>query len=468
MKNRQNLWLIVLMLAVITILHYFTAHYRLQLHEFYRRLYYIPIIYGAFRYRFRGGILVSSIASILYAPHLLFYVGHLRLDILNQLMEIILFLVIGVVTGSLTELQGRQQRIADKQLERITNLENYTHNVLQSMANGLVALDGNLRVTVFNQRLGLWFNWKDDVIGKRFFQVLQESNIDKKIFQDVLRTGVGSNGIEVIVAIKGESLPLRLFVQPLHTGENVIYGLVLIFEDLREVRKLEEEVRRSERLSAVGVMASGIAHEIRNPLGIIKTISQNIQADGCNCNPATQQGLEIIEEEIFRANRVISELLDFARPIPYRWEQINIEDLARDVVLTTDAIADRSQVLLKVIGLVPRPVLADREKLKQALVNLVLNAIQFQSEGGTVTLTLAENALGAQIRVRDAGPGIDQAIIDKIFDPFFSAREGGTGLGLAVTHRIIVEHGATIDVSSPSGQGAEFVITLPWNREEGL
>lgn len=465
-KVRRDYWLVILMLVVITTLHYFTAHYRLQLHEFYRRLYYIPIIYGAFRFRFRGGILISIASAVLYAPHLLFYIGHLRLEILNQLMEIILFLVIGVVTGVLTERQHRQQRVVEKQLERITSLENYTHNVLQSMANGLIALDKNLQITVYNQRIADWLIWSEDMKGKSFTEAVQGQGIDETLLSEVVNSGAGRNSIDFIVSTPNGSMPMRVFVQPLKTTSNVIFGLVVIFEDLREVRKLEEEVRRAERLSAIGVMASGIAHEIRNPLGIIKTISQNIQHDGCTCNPAIGQGLEIIEEEISRANRVISELLDFARPIPYLWEQLVLDEVVQDVLQTLRTVARNSSVELTQIGTVPRPVFADRAKLKQALVNLVLNAIQVQNTGGWVKVYLSEEVQGAKICIQDAGPGVPQGIADKIFDPFFSNREGGTGLGLAVTHTIIAEHGAEISVTSLPGQGAKFNVLLPWGKEE--
>lgn len=464
MSSRRDFWLLILMLAAITALHYFTAHYRLQLHEFYRRLYYLPIIFAAFRFRFRGGVLTSCIAAVFYAPHLLFYVGNLRLEILNQLMEIVLFLVVGVVTGSLTEVQRRQQRIVEQHLERITNLENYTHNVLQSMANGLVALDTSLRITVFNHRLGTWLGWTGIIRGRSFFEVFPVTgSLDTK-FKQVLKSGDGIVGTEVTVPAGDGVLPLRMFVQPLYTPGQIIYGLVVIFEDLREIRSLEEQVRRAERLSAVGIMASGIAHEIRNPLGIIKTISENIREEGCKCHPGIQEGLEIIEEEIARANRVIAELLNFARPAPYQWEQIDVADLVEDVIQTTRAVAANNTVKIIVVGS-SGFLRGDREKLKQALLNLVLNAIQVQPQGGLVKISLAEFSSDIEIKIIDEGPGIEPDIADKIFDPFFTAREGGTGLGLAVTHRIVEEHGGTIRVQSPPGQGAAFILNLPMTGE---
>lgn len=460
MSSKRDFLLLVLMLAVITALHYFTAHYRLQLHEFYRRLYYLPIIYGAFRFRFRGGVLVSCVAATLYAPHLLFYVGNLRWEILNQLMEIILFLVVGVVTGTLTEGQRRQQSLVEQHLERITNLENYTHNVLQSMANGLAALDTNLRVTVYNDRLGSWLDWKGDVRGRPFFEIFPGGDNLETIFRQVLKSGEGLGGLEFTVPVRKGILPLRMFVQPLFTPGRIIFGLVVIFEDLREIRDLEEQVHRAERLSAVGVMASGIAHEIRNPLGIIKTISENIRAEDCSLQPGIQQGLEIIEEEISRANRVISELLNFARPIPYQWGQVDVGELVDDIVQTVRALATKNDVELSIKGSAGS-LRADREKMKQALLNLVLNGIQAQPQGGRVEIHMAEQSDGIVIQIQDQGPGIDSEIADKIFDPFFSRREGGTGLGLAVVHRIIQEHGGKIKVESRQGYGTAFKLDLP-------
>ncbi|MTI96705.1 MAG: PAS domain-containing protein [Firmicutes bacterium] len=467
--RKKDLLALIVMLVVITGLHYFTAHYRLQLHEFYRRLYYVPIIYAAFRFRFQGGLVTSLIVALLYAPHLLLYVGALDLAALNQVMEIILFMTIGVITGVLVEHQHRHQHMVTRQLEQITALENYTHNILESMVTGVAAFDPELRLMRVNQRLTELLGWDESACGQRAEHLATGLGDLPDRLQAVLKTGHAISGLETEYSHpdkEEEALPLRLHILPLRSVEQKIIGVLLVAEDMRDIRDLERQVRRADRLAATGVLAAGIAHEIRNPLGIIKTIAQTMrskrQVDGVE-----KEGLAIIEAEVNRASGVIGELMDFARPVPNTSAIFNFSALAEEVVTLTERYAAQNKIELLLSGDADLKVDGDREKLKQALVNLIFNAIEAQPDGGTVVLRLERTKEGVGVSVADAGPGVAPGNRERIFDPFYTTREQGTGLGLTLVHRIVTDHGGTLEVGDSPEGGAMFTIKLPGGDGDG-
>ncbi len=351
-SDRNWFILIALMIVGISLLHLNTAVGAIEIHQFLRRLYYIPIILAAYRFRLKGGLISSILCGVLYAPHLLLYLSF-QFEVINQFMEIILFIVVGTTTGILAQAE-------------------------------------------YNKRIQL-------------------------------------------------------------------------SEQLQKLREMEEEVRVADRLAAVGQLATGIAHEIRNPLGIIKAAAQLARDEKVD-NPEINESVAVILSEVERANQVVTQLLNFARPAPVKFTLVDLKSLGNEVVNIVGQYAAQHKVKLAFhFSEHPLYISADSELIEQALVNLMMNAVQASSADGKIDLKIHEtNSTHAAIEIVDEGSGIPEENLSRIFDPFFTTRKHGTGLGLAIVHRIVRDHGGSIKVRNNPDRGTTITLCLPLiNTMEG-
>jgi two-component system sensor histidine kinase PilS (NtrC family) len=245
-----------------------------------------------------------------------------------------------------------------------------------------------------------------------------------------------------------------------------------------EVVEMERELRRSERLAAVGRLSAAMAHEIRNPLAAISGSIQMLAGEGGSprTGDEARRLMQIVLRETDRLNRLLTEFLEYARPAPARPEDVAVEEVVGEVLSIFDASRPTGiEVAVEVApGLRVR---ADAGQLRQLLWNLVLNAAQAMPEGGAVVLSAqaagppqespgagrndAEEWGWVELAVRDGGAGIPADVLDRVFEPFFTTKPGGTGLGLATVHRIVVEHGGSIRVASAEGKGTSVLVRLP-------
>ncbi len=242
---------------------------------------------------------------------------------------------------------------------------------------------------------------------------------------------------------------------------------------LREAKQLEEQLQRSKKLAALGEMSAGVAHEIRNPLGVIKSSAQMLRDEftPLEGKEEYQELNTFIIEEVNRLNRVITEFLSFARPTPPDLQKVNINEIIdKTLRLITSEEKVTPDVKIKVESNKNLPlVMADPEQIVQALLDIALNGLQAMSDGGELRIAAkrAEDAEGkypaslVQIQITDTGEGIPPSIRDKIFNPFFTTKEEGSGLGLAIVHKIIENHKGFIEVESEVGKGTAFKIFLP-------
>ncbi|WP_432666029.1 ATP-binding protein [Wukongibacter baidiensis] len=463
-KKLHNIIFIILSTIIITILHYFTTANRWDIHEFLRRLYYIPIIVSAFRFRLKGGLLSSIIISLLYAPHLLLpYVASLSngdITILNQFLEIIMFIAIGTATGFLVEADYKKKKMLEQQIKKLTDLENYTQNILDSMTNVLIAVNKHLEIQSINKEGRKLFQLKGSFIGTGLENLFLEHERLEKILLDMLSRNKKILNKELRFTLKtGQEIYVKLIAYPLYNILDEIEGVVIVLEDISKIRKLESQIRRAEKLSAVGELASGIAHEIRNPLGIIKTISQTINNE--IQDEEIKEGIEIIIHEVNRANTVIKGMLDFAKPHVHQKKYHSLNKLISEVLLITDKYTQQHHVEVNYCTKDDKNLLVDVDKLKQAFINIIFNAVQAMPEGGSLDINLLVNNGYTKISFKDTGQGISQDIVEKIFEPFYTTKDTGTGLGLAITHRIIEEHNGYIEVDSKLGEGTRINIYLP-------
>lgn len=233
----------------------------------------------------------------------------------------------------------------------------------------------------------------------------------------------------------------------------------------RELQDSFEQVKRADRLSAIGQLAAGLAHEIRNPLASIDGAAEVLDAAGDQPD-LRRETVGIIRKECSRLNRLLTNLLDFARPRHPDWRDVDLSRVLRTVLdLVSHSAGKGIRFHTEISADVPR-LLGDEEQLTQVILNLALNAAQAMPGGGDVWLTSRAGNDGILIEIRDQGPGIPAEHIDKIFDPFFTTKAAGTGLGLSVVHQIVTQHGGTVSVATNPGQGTTFGLLFRKTRGE--
>ena len=343
------------------------------------------------------------------------------------------------------------------------SMRSYTQHVVDSMANGLISLDTEWNIVTVNRQAYHILALPQDasVEGRPLASVMSVHDFDlgqalereERVFERELHCSTTVR----------ENIPLNLSASKLTDDEGQHLGTVLLFRDLSDVKALQEQVKRSERLASLGKLAAGVAHEIRNPLGSLKGFLQYFQRK-LELQEQDRAYLTVMVNEVDRLNAVISHLLDFARPKEPVLQAEDTAQLIRHVLtlIEGDLHAKELQLSLDIAEELPA-VRMDRDQITQVLLNIVLNAIQAVSQGGTLAIALARSQDAKQlcIGVQDNGPGIGPEELPKIFDPFFSTKKQGSGLGLAIAYTIVESHQGEIVVDSEPGKGSHFRILLP-------
>jgi PAS domain S-box-containing protein len=279
-----------------------------------------------------------------------------------------------------------------------------------------------------------------------------------------------------IATTEGRAVPVSVLTAPIHGPTGALRGAVAVLRDLSRIRALEAEVRRGERLAALGQMALALAHEIRNPLGAIRGVAQLLGDELGGASPFREH-VRVVLAEIDRVNRVMEALLDLGRPLTLTFGYVNLHELLDRVVLLAEPAARAHEVQLVRRYDPSLPSLwADADRLVQVFQNLVQNGIEAMPGGGRLTLTTRLSLdtvfggrvdLGAgsrplvEVQVVDEGEGIPVELLDRVFDPFVTTKPRGLGLGLALAHRIIEEHRGALRVTSAPGKGTTFSCHLP-------
>jgi two-component system, NtrC family, sensor histidine kinase HydH len=242
---------------------------------------------------------------------------------------------------------------------------------------------------------------------------------------------------------------------------------VLADRDHAQQRRLEQNVetlRRADRLAAIGQLAAGLAHEIRNPLASIEGAAE-ILANEDTDESTREEFAGLIKKECARLSRLLSRLLDYARPRKPEYRPTAVPPLVHSVARLMQHSAQQGgvEVRLDLPETIPE-LWCDAEQIRQVLLNLALNGVQAMPEGGRLEISAGAVDLGIEIRVKDSGGGIPPENIDKLFDPFFTTRANGTGLGLPIAQQIVTQHGGTVKVDSTPGAGTTFTVMLPFQH----
>jgi len=336
----------------------------------------------------------------------------------------------------------------------------FADEVVSHLPVGLIATDRSGRITFFNAAAEkitdldktLVQNKKPDTfLPEKLCGVQKSVNQGERITEREIECTFAEN----------RTVPVSVSATRITNDAGESVGQVLILRDLSEIRRLQDEVRRQEKLAAMGGLAAGVAHEVRNPLSSIKALATFFAgqfADGSEAREAAA----VMVQEVDRLNRVITELLEFSRPTDLKRQPIDIRTLLSRSIQLIEKDATNKAIDIKLYTEDDIcPVWADPDRLAQCLLNLYLNAIQSMEDGGTLSVRCtAGEAENVNITVSDTGKGITSEQLNKIFDPYFTTKKNGTGLGLAIVHKIIEAHQGHIEVKSTIGQGTSFTMLI--------
>jgi two-component system, NtrC family, sensor histidine kinase HydH len=267
-----------------------------------------------------------------------------------------------------------------------------------------------------------------------------------------------------------ETMPVNLSYRIENMGGDlgkVAESINKMTEALEQKEKLEEQLVRADKLASLGQMISGVAHEIRNPLSIIRGTVQLMERDFKEVK-GIKEYVRIIKEQSDRENRVIQELLDYARPSRQILLDININGLIHSVLAFTDKYMQDKHVKLELSLDDALPMMTiDGDKIKQVFVNIIINACESMENGGTLSIRTAKEDKWIKTYFEDTGVGMDEIQVKSIFNPYYSTKPKGTGLGLSISNSIIQMHNGIIEVSSKKGEGSIFVVKLPYRKKDG-
>jgi len=352
---------------------------------------------------------------------------------------------------------AQQNRVAKATL---ANMELYTRNVIDSTPAGLITLDSHGRIVSLNDKArGLFGTQGDAADGKPL-----ESLIGTEHCEIAPLVRDGHEFVERPMECRrpnGESIPVKVSASHLKDRKGDSLGTVLMIRDMREIKAMEEALERSRRHAALGRMAAGIAHEIRNPLGTLRGFAQYFAKLGEEDSQAKEYS-ELMVGEVDRLNRTISALLQFARPREPEPVEMDLGDLLRHTSrLLQDDFAARSLKFQLDLPTGKVTFTADSDLLTQLLINLLQNAQAATDTGGEIRLGAEAQDTEIRLWVEDSGKGMTPEEQERMFDPFFTTRKTGTGLGLAMVQQIVEQHGGHIDVKSAPGKGTTVTVVLP-------
>ena len=353
--------------------------------------------------------------------------------------------------SKLKEKERELESLRSRAEERATSVELYNENIIQSVPSGVISFDQALSVTRVNAAaLAILELKEDEAIGKSCSQIfrspIREMIEDRKV---VVRAETA------YTCSSGKRLWIGLALSPLKDSSRAVIGHLLVFTDLTELKAFQSQKELRDRLSTLGEMSAGIAHELRNPMAVISGYTRILSK---KVDETLRPAVTAINNEVIVMDRIIADFLTFARPAA---PVLGSMDLAAMIQSCVETVEEREKKI-RITTEIPEALVmkADEVFIRQAISNLLQNAAEAMPDGGEITITCRQDSESILLTIEDTGHGIPDNIRDKIFLPFYTTKERGTGLGLAIVHKIVVSHGGAISTES-SPKGTVFSITFP-------
>jgi two-component system sensor histidine kinase HydH len=341
----------------------------------------------------------------------------------------------------------------------LSRIKIFSEALVKNMPIGLIALDHQGKIVTCNEKAQAVLEVAcSDALSREALTVLPEPL--KKILVELPASGGFLERDIQLISAEGQE----------HIWETVAAGLmdkgfpagrILLIRDVTAIRQMENEVTRTRHLNSIGSLAAGVAHEIRNPLSSIKGFAVYFK-ERLSGNKEDEQTADVMIAETERLNRVISQLIEFARPLKLKKEKVQFMELVQHTIKLIAADAQKNKISVEINAATKMPAVeVDPDKIKQVLLNIFLNCLAALKEGGKLTIELLPSADNLTVIISDNGAGIEKMDLPKIYDPYFTSKPAGTGLGLAVVQKIMEAHGGKIDVESTAAQGTKAYLHFP-------
>ena len=380
------------------------------------------------------------------------------------------FFVVGLLSARLSERQSRSDVRLIAATQSLANLRALHERIVASIRSGLVTTDLEGRIFTFNAAAEEITGYREQAIRGQDSSIIFGEMKDHiaETLRAVEKGGRSPRFESNCLTSEGMRLRLGYSLSPLSSEAGETTGMVITFQDLTQVRSLEETSRRQDRLAAIGRMAASIAHEIRNPLAAMRGSIQMLRSE-MDKDSSQMELMEIILRESDRLNRIITDFLSYARPRSISPSRVDVGDLLHQTfaLMRHSPEISANQSIVEELPTEPLFAEADEGQMKQVFWNLARNALQAMPEGGTLRATLEPNSNNRlRIAFADTGRGMSPDQVEHLFEPF-SSTTGGTGLGLSIVYQIIRDHGGTINVRSRVGQGTTITVELPVAAKNG-
>lgn len=439
----------------------------------------LTIVAAAFLLQMPGGLGAAAMSSALFVGYgLLQDAGMVTpppgtelggasrtAGLLDTYMHVSVFFLVGAVGGYLADRMNRKKLELENAETKLQQLKIDTDFIVNNMRSGVLVIDSDGFVVTVNPaaqrilgvgRAEVLMGHIDAVLARCAPRMAQEMSTALESEEDKLRHEINLEREDA------HDTPLGVSISLLRDTAGRKRGVVSVFQDLTEVREMQERVRKADRLAAVGELSAGIAHELRNPLasisGSIELLYNEVELEGEN-----RRLMELIMRESDRLDRIITDFLNFAKLRAPRKRPVDVGVCLQEVVLLVSnnaALVDGIDIDLRIEQL-PN-VRLDDEQIRQVFFNLVVNACEAMNGAGRLEIVAdAPGEETVRLAFRDNGPGIESVDVERLYEPFFTTKSDGTGLGLAIANKIVAAHGGTVDFANRDGGGAEFVITLP-------
>lgn len=420
------------------------------------------------RYRMRDNPLFSR--SLPAGPDLNVFIGldmdpivkTTRENTIQSVLVAVILLLIGF-SGIVTIIIGYNYRLARMSLSRI---KAFSDTIVDNMPVGLVFIGEKGDVITMNSA-------SERMLKTSLRHALGKNASDALPFDvgELLKGAHASGSVlvrEIDVPVRGRDMLFEASAGVISDHGTGFLGYIVLLRDITEIRHLKNEVLRKERLASLGSLAAGVAHEIRNPLSSIKGFATYFK-ERYRDVPEDRKTADIMIREVERLNRVIGQLLEFARPLNIERKPADIRDVVRHSLELVSAQAASRNVLITTDDTTDEPphAVIDQDRISQVLLNVYLNSLDAMESGGTLNVRLENDEINSNIvvHVSDTGRGIPSQDIGRVFDPYFTTKQSGTGLGLAVVHKIIEAHSGRVKITSSENQGTTVSLIIPAKDE---
>jgi len=352
----------------------------------------------------------------------------------------------------------RHRKLLHRDLGR---LQDYTNTILENLLSGVISLDQNGRIQTINKQALVLLNVEyHKVINHPFtvlpaslHNVIEDCLVSSKHHPSITRHWITSEDRRKLIALRTTVLE----------DEEIKKNWVLLVDDITDQTRLEEQIRRNQRLTAMRNLASAVAHEIKNPLNSIRLIVDLIRKKykPVEEREAFSRHLETVREEINRISSIVEQYLRFARPPKLTFTSVKFPDLCKELAILFESDLKKKNITLKQQLEYHQPIKGDRDQLKQVFINLIKNSEEAIEQSGEISITGKATDFWYEIRVEDNGKGISEKELNSIFDLHFTTKKNGNGIGLSVVQQIISAHDGKIDVESEASQGTTVILQFP-------